>query len=105
MSLLLALVASVGIASAQDVVLPAYTPLSTSDFGAAEDLTEATRLALSDRGLSYAAALDVSRRVGPSADACWDLRECVQLSFARFDAARLHGDNTGHVSENQSHVV
>lgn len=86
---MLALAVMVGIASAQEVVLPAYTPQSTSDFGAAEDLTEATRQALSDRGLAYAAALDVSRRVGPSADACWDLRECVELSFERFGDARI----------------
>ena len=89
MSSMLALAVMVGIASAQEVVLPAYTPQSTSDFGAAEDLTEATRQALSDRGLAYAAALDVSRRVGPSADACWDLRECVELSFERFGDARI----------------
>ena len=83
------LLALAGTASAQDVVLPPYTPRTTSDFGLAEDLTEASWQALSSSDLSYAGPVDIRRRVGAPAEACWDVKECVPLLFERFPEARL----------------
>ncbi len=83
------LLSIIGVAQAQDVVLPPYTPSTTSDFGLADELTEATRQAFVDAGLEYAGPLDTRRRVGPPAEACWDTKECVPLLFERFPEARV----------------
>jgi hypothetical protein len=85
----MALAAWTTVASAASVVVPPFTPRTTSDFGAADSITDGTLVALADMGVDHVPMLEVTRRLGELALSCADDATCVTEIWARFPEAQL----------------
>jgi hypothetical protein len=85
----LALGAWMGMASANTVVVPPFTPKTTSDFSIADQVTDGTLLALGDMSVEHVPMLELTRRLGDLALSCADDPACLTAIWARFPEAQL----------------
>lgn len=73
-------------AAADGIVLPDFTPATLGDFALADDLTNLTRMALEDRGLTVLSGEELTERVGDAADSCADDVACPVSIWGQVEA-------------------
>lgn len=76
-------------ALASDVLVPTFTPQTTSDFALADRLTEDTLAALAEAGASAVPPDEIMRRAGEVADGCAEEPTCTAVLWREFPRARV----------------